>query len=228
MSDEEPGFQTIGTLTPRIAHTLKNAVSTRTPSPSALPTTGTPRRAPGQPSSTGTRLTAPGAATSLAISASVEASADPAMTDKILLAGLPPSVAHSLTSVNRISDGPYGFDSKLTGWKLEGEVDPQELGIARQMVVAALEPVPAKVLATELAHLRAVTARRATSETDEALGFAVLREELAGFPADVIRSVLRELARRSKFFPSLAEVYQGCEAAVRPRWLLASALNGAR
>lgn len=228
MSDEEPGFQTIGTLTPRIAHTLKNAGSIPMPSPSALPTTGTPRRVLGQPSSTGTRLTAPGAATSLAISAIAQTSNDPAVTDKTLLAGLPPSVAHSLTSVNRISDGPYGFDSKLVGWKLEGEVDPQELAVARQMVVAALEPVPVNVLARELAHLRAVTARRATSENDEALGFAVLREELAGFPADVIRSVLRGLARTSKFFPSLAEVYQGCQAAVRPRWLLASALNGPR
>lgn len=228
MSDEEPGLQRIGTLTPRIAHTLRNAVSTQTPSPSASPITGTPKPDRGQPSSTGTRLSVPGAATSLAISAIVQTSDDPATTDKALLAGLPPCVAHSLTSLNQISDGPYGFDSKLVGWKLEREVDPQELAIARQMVVAALEPVPVKVLAIELAHLRAVTARRATSESDEALGFAVFREELARFPCDVVRSVLRGVARTSTFFPSLAEVYQGCEAKVRPRWLLAAALNGPR
>lgn len=225
MSDEAPGFQPIGTLTPRIAHTLRNAVSTRTPLLSALPTTGTQKPGPERPSSIGTLPSAPGAAMSLAINAIVEGSQDPAATDKSLLAGLPPSVARSLTSVNRISDGPYGFDSKLTGYKLDGAIDLEELNIARQMVLAALEPVPLKVLASELAHLRAVTLRRATNEDDEALGFAVLREELAPFPGDVIRGVLRGLARTSKFFPSLAEAYQGCEAAVRPRQLLADALN---
>jgi hypothetical protein len=228
MSDEAPGFQSIGTLTPRIAHSLKNAVSTPMPLPSILPTTGTPRPGPERLSSTGTLPSASGAATSRSISVSVEVNDDPAMTDKTLLAGLPPSVAHSLTSVNRIIDGPFGFDTRLAGYKLGHAVDPEELSLARAMVLAALEPVPMKVLAMELAHLRAVTARRATSESDEALGFSVFREELAGFPCDVIRGVLRGLARTSKFFPSLAEVYQGCEAAVRPRRLLADALNGAR
>src|SRR5215475_2216884 len=222
--NEENGFQRIGSLTPRIADTLRNSASTQMKSPRSSATGGMPRQGLMPLSSTGTSLGRPGAAgTALAKQSET---GDPATNDKMLQALLPRSVGRSLTSVNRISDGPYGFDSKFIGWKLETSVDPAELEVARELVAAALEPVDTKTLMAELAHLRAVTARRAVSEDDEALGFAVFREELSRYPADVIRSVLRGIARTSKFFPSLAEVYQACESAVKPRRLLADTLNG--
>lgn len=77
----------------------------------------------------------------------------------------------------------------------------------------------------ELARLRAATARRASSEDDEALAFAVLREELATYPADVVRSVLRNHARNNRFFPSLSELIEPCEEAVRERKMLHQTFN---
>lgn len=227
--DEEHGFRSIGNLTAPIANMPKSRGSTQTPSPSSSETSGSPRQGRAPANAIGTQLGAHGAAPRLpAVLAKALAGQDPAETDDQLRTSLPPSVARSLTSVERNWDGPNGFDFERTGWKLTTPVPVNDLCDAYDLVCATLEPCPPRALMAELAHLRAATARRALSEEEEALTFAVLREELAQYPEDVLRSVMRKHARTQRFFPALAEIVGPCEKAVRERRMLRTALDRAQ
>lgn len=224
--EEESGSRSIGNLTTRIVDMLENAASTpqSRPTPSAM--SGTPRSASTPANSIGAQRGELGAGAKLpaVIAAALEAR-DPQATDRELRASLPPSVERSLTSIERNWDGPNGFEFKRLGWKLSQPVPVEDLEAAAALVAATLEPCPVPVLMRELARLRAATARRASSEDDEALAFAVLREELAAYPADVVRSALRNHARTNRFFPSLTELIAPCEEAVRERKMLHETLN---
>lgn len=223
---EEPGSRSIGSLTTRIVDTLRSEGSNRTRSPTPSAISGQQRSGQQPRNTIGTRPGALGAAMRrLPAIAEALAARDPLATDRELQASLPPCVAHSLTSVERNWDGPNGFEFQRLFWKLERPVPAEDLETARDLVAITLEPCPPQVLMAELARLRGATARRASSQDDEALAFAVLREELAAYPPDVVRSVLRTHARNKPFFPALSELIGPCEEAIRERRLLHKALN---
>jgi hypothetical protein len=132
-----------------------------------------------------------------------------------------------LVSKTRIWDHPTeGFHCDIVGYELAGPVDVTDRACARSLIAVALQPAPPQLIVRELARLRMLTKAKAEAGVDLEAMFSVLAEELAVFPADIVCSVLRRLGRTSKFFPSLAEVYQACEDAVKPRRLLADTLNG--
>jgi hypothetical protein len=157
----------------------------------------------------------------------VATGADAELTDRLLLASLPPSVARSLTPTMRTWDDPvHGFDYQITGYSLaEPLPSPADIDTARQLVEAAMQPAPAKSVAAELARLAAVTKSRADPEDDQTLRFAAFREELAEFPRDVITTALRKIARRETFFPSLAEIRDQCQREFSHRKHLAAVLR---
>ena len=219
------GFRSIGSLTQPIVNSPESLVSTLERSQTSSATTGRPSPAARPPASIGT----PPSATPAAITPPglVATGADAELTDRLLLASLPPSVARSLTPTMRTWDDPvHGFDYQITGYSLaEPLPSPADIDTARQMVEAAMQPAPAKSVAAELARLAAVTKSRADPEDDQTLRFAAFREELAEFPRDVITTALRKIARRETFFPSLAEIRDQCQREFSHRKHLADVLR---
>lgn len=229
MTDEDrQGFRSIGNLTRPIVSSPESLDSTLARSQPNSETTG-PRSPDAKlPASIGTRRSAMPAASTPAGIAAAMASSEPESIDKLVLASLPPSVALSLTPAMRVWDDPdSGFDCEITayGWR-EPLPSSDDLDTAREVLAAAMVRAPAKVVMAELLRLAAVTKSRAESEEDQAFRFAAFREELTEFPEDVVRTALRKIGRRERFFPSLAELRDQCQREFRNRKLLASAFNG--
>jgi hypothetical protein len=155
------------------------------------------------------------------------ASTEAESIDKLVLASLPQSVGHSLTPVlSEWNDPDGGYDFEITGyaWR-EPFPDAAALDAACEFVAASMVRAPAKIIMSELLRLAAVTKSRAESEEDQAFRFAAFRDELAEFPEDVVRTALRKIGRREKFFPALADLRDQCQREFRHRKLLASALE---
>jgi len=72
-------------------------------------------------------------------------------------------------------------------------------------------------LVQEVTRCLAVTVARERDQADLKAMLAVMAEELAEFPADVLRAELRSWARREKWWPTLAELRERCERAMRLR-----------
>jgi hypothetical protein len=211
----------------------KTMARARVPQPQPQPSSATtgPRFPPvvGLPASIGTRRSAIPAATTPTGIAAAMGSSDPESIDRLVLASLPPSVAHSLKSETREwRDAESGYDFEITGYSWREPLPPDgDVEAAQALVAAGMVRAPAKLVMAELLRLAAVTKSRAESEEDQAFRFAAFRDELAEFPEDVVRTALRKIGRRETFFPSLAELRDQCQREFKHRKLLASALMGA-
>ena len=73
--------------------------------------------------------------------------------------------------------------------------------------------------------MRIVTKARQDAESDMEAEMAIMGEELAKYPPDVVRSTCREYARREKFFPALSDLVWGCEGRLEYRRNIWRALN---
>jgi pimeloyl-ACP methyl ester carboxylesterase len=227
--DDRQGFQSIGNLTEPIVISPENLGSTLARSLPSSETIGPRSPAVKPPALIGTRRSAMPAASTPAGIAAAMASSDPESIDKLVLASLPPSVAHSLRPETREWHDPEsGYDFEITGYSWREPLPSgADLDAAQALVAAGMVRAPAKIVMAELLRLAAVTKSRAESEEDQAFRFAAFRDELAEFPEDVIRTALRKIARRETFFPSLAELRDQCQREFRHRKLLASAFRTA-
>jgi pimeloyl-ACP methyl ester carboxylesterase len=229
MNDEDRrGFRAIGNLTMPIVSSPENLASTLARSQPSSETTGPRLPVAKPPGSIGTRRSATPAASMPADIVVAMASSEAESIDKLVLASLPPSVARSLTPVLREWNDPdAGFDFEIIGyaWR-EPRPGAPDLDAARAVAATAMVRAPAKIVMAELLRLAAVTKSRAESEEDQAFRFAAFRDELAEFPEDVVRTALRKIGRREKFFPSLADLRDQCQREFRHRKLLVSALEG--
>jgi len=227
MSDEARGLRSIGSLTSQIVNTPETMGSTPTTSPRGSATSGTPRPALVPASGTGTRHGATGAATNLpAILDSALSASDPAKTDEALLASLEQRLGQPLVSVKHsFIDPVYGYDSEVTGYRMQSPVATASFQGARDLVTVALQGAPPQLIVRELARLRMLTKSRAGDESDREASYVALAEELVEFPPDVVKAALRRIARRETFFPALAELREECQRLVRNRLLIASALG---
>jgi pimeloyl-ACP methyl ester carboxylesterase len=224
MSDNDRrGFRSIGNLTQPIVISPERLGSTLGMSLPSSETTGARSLVAKPPASIGTPRSAMPAASTPAGIAAAMASNDPESVDRLVLASLPPSVAHSLKRETRDwCDPDSGYHFEITGYSWREPLPPDaDLDEAQALVAAAMVRAPAKVVMAELLRLAAVTKSRAESEEDQAFRFAAFRDELAEFPADVVRTALRKIARRETFFPSLAELVDQCQREFKHRRLLA-------
>jgi hypothetical protein len=85
-----------------------------------------------------------------------------------------------------------------------------------------LAPAPVKVVARELARLRALTKMK---ETDAAMVAAAYAEEVSRYPADAVVEVCRSWD--GVFFPSWSELRDRLETTVAHRRSLLAALGAA-
>ena len=211
MHDPEDGMPLNSTMQP-----IGSAIST-----SLREMTAQVGRPPGEPGS-GTMLVSVPEALTAAM-----AGADPKATDQSLVAGLPPSLARSLTKDYRTwIDPQYGYDCEFRGWVVErNNVAPGEMGIGRSMVAAAMAPLGGRDLKMELARLASVTIPRNSAETDEALRGMAFAEILSEYPADIARAALRGWSKKNKFWPTESELLGVIEPLLIERKALEKALR---
>lgn len=95
---------------------------------------------------------------------------------------------------------------------------------ARELLMTAMKPAPAKTIISELARLRQLTIARNSSQEDLRLVAAIYAEELSMFPADATIATLRAWPRKNKFWPTLAELLPEIRNACPWRMMLAEAL----
>jgi len=232
MDDESPGGRSIpiGNLMTEIANTLteKGTATNGSPNRQSDSATTMPARIPG--SRIGMRRGEPGSITLPSLREAAARVIDPAETDRALLASLPPSVASALRPTYRERIDPvYGFDSEFTGYAIvPADIPAADLMRSVQAVAPYMAPPDENLIKRELARLRVSTKARAESDDDLAMGFQVLAEECAEYPADVVVWALRNWARTEIFYPSLAEIRDRLQRGARRRAALIDALDRER
>lgn len=101
----------------------------------------------------------------------------------------------------------YDFDG-YTEWKV---LDLRE---EDRPLVRALEffckPAAHDLIVQELAKLRAVMARRSEVGDDMTLSLAVMADDLAEYPADVVRQACTALRQAQTFYPTISELRAAC------------------
>ena len=86
-------------------------------------------------------------------------------------------------------------------------------------------PLTAQEMSHELTTLAALTKRRDNGEIDTKTFVQAYVVKLADYPADVVKYVLANAARDSKFFPAWAELYDELEYWGRSRLRLKDAID---
>lgn len=87
------------------------------------------------------------------------------------------------------------------------------------------EPGGEAVVLAELAKLRVTMAHRNGGAIDERALLAVMAEDLAEYPADVVRAASTAWRRREKWFPTPGELIAECKALARHRYAMRDALT---
>lgn len=137
-------------------------------------------------------------------------SPDPARTERALIACLPPRLRSSLRE--KLSD-----EYELVGFELLRPLVASEA----ETVVAWLDeldrPASHPELVQEITRCLLLTRAAKQDQQDQALRLAALAQELKAFPADVVIAAMRQWARREKWWPTLADLRDACQHAMRVR-----------
>jgi hypothetical protein len=108
-------------------------------------------------------------------------------------------------------------DHRPLGFELTRPLDPAEAAdVLGWLDVLDRRPSRAE-LVQEVTRCLAVTVARERDQADLKAMLAVMAEELAEFPADVLRAELSAWARREKWWPTLSELRDRCQRAMRLR-----------
>lgn len=226
-----PGLTPIGSLLPRILPTA-SAMDSRSRKSKAMPrdsaTTSLSAPVGPRPGSTGIGPSATGSLEKLPAPSELQAMA-PHDIDRALQEWLPPRVASSVKPDRRwrprdAQDGDW--DDRYTfGWNLVPDFDEDEGREAiRLLEMLCTQAKPANC-AKEVARLKVMT--KATAQTGEDMTFqiAVMADELAAYPFDVVRDACRTWAAANTFFPSWAELKRLCDKRVLKRRSLLAELH---
>lgn len=91
------------------------------------------------------------------------------------------------------------------------ELSDSERMAALSVLEAACQPMRKREIAAGLGRLKAMTVSRAEDDVSTAVRFEIYVEELAKWPADVVRHVLESQPRMSKFWPAWMELEERLE-----------------
>ena len=148
-----------------------------------------------------------------------------AETDAALIRSLPPSVRSCLEIK---TEGRWNKDESFRGYVTivtpTTAIGDELLAVARETVAESIAPMERNELIKALGKLKLLTAARGVGETDLTLQLAAYADELAQWPADVVREVLERQPRRSKWWPAWAELYDLLSELAAPRNALLAAL----
>lgn len=131
----------------------------------------------------------------------------------ITTAGLPATIAKALEFTTR---SVYGTDGQFDGAivdtaALTGEHDEATLRRALEICRDQCRPGGARVAGEELALLERKTVGAKQGEADQKLRGAAYADELAAYPADVIRAACRRWADGNRWWPAWADLKRECD-----------------
>lgn len=210
--NDEQDLTPIGSLMKNVVNMLGSVDTTRTNSPSNLPTTIEQK---GLQCWTGTRRGVPGLVMPT-VSEAVK-TGDPATVDKTMAALLPQSVT---TSIEYVTDRDYN----TTGVTLTTSVSEQDRERAVSMFEAICRPARPEKIIMALGKLRIKTAAKDGDDLEARI--AVYAEELGEYPADIVLDALNRWPKMSRWFPTWHELMDIIEwRANKRKWTL-EALRG--
>lgn len=96
---------------------------------------------------------------------------------------------------------------------------------ARDAVARLCAPAGEPAVIAELAKLSVAQARRDAADTDKRALLAVMAEDLAEFPADIVSHACTRWRRRERWFPTPAELIDECQRLARRRYAMRAALG---
>ena len=147
--------------------------------------------------------------------------AHPEANDKALLQRFERSLGRPVSIRTRWIDPQVGDSFEV----VQG-VDWPEMTLAQaksnlKKIEAMMAPADQRTTLGLLLQLWHATAKASLAEEELQIKAATYAEDLGTFPDDVTRTVLTMARKRFKFFPTVAELVEGCEALVaKRRWLL--------
>jgi hypothetical protein len=121
--------------------------------------------------------------------------------------------------------GPDGYDERLVGYELTRPIPADDAEEALAILAEANQPADEAFIVQELTRMRMLTKARPQDSTDLTLMAAAYAEEMAAYPADVIRSACRKWAAMEKWWPSWAELKDLLEFRMRRRKAMLEALQ---
>lgn len=151
---------------------------------------------------------------------------DPAAADKALLTSLQSSLGVEVTVETELRfPVSGGFRVKAVGARVLPGSNEANIPQAAARMRAALTG-PTKEQAEDwLVMLQSATAGGRKSEAGTAVALEIYAGCLMRFPADVAKAACLKLAMTERWFPTLAEITDTCEAMASSRRLLAHALE---
>lgn len=219
------GLRPIGNLAIRIVNSPDrpdSQTTTSTTSPAISSITGSLQAVETQSNSTGRRRGEIASAKSVSVAAT-----DPHQRDKSAEEWLRSRLSWQPNMrLVRFPDDGHGWDGCAVPrppaeWTTQAR---EEWDDARRQILRICEPCGESVVLAELAKLRVTMAHRNGSDIDQRALFAVMAEDLAEFPADVVRAACTGWRRREKWFPTPAELIDECQRLSRRRYAMRAAL----
>jgi hypothetical protein len=153
--------------------------------------------------------------------------ADSASVDRSLTSVVQRLLGDSLVTRREIPDNPHDAEHLLSGYDIFDDAARDVLEQAMTIVGLAMRPAANEFIVGELTRLRLVTLGADRTEEDLFAAFTFYAEELETrqYPADIVSSACRELARKQKFWPALSEIVDRCDQLLNDRQVLLRALQ---
>lgn len=121
--------------------------------------------------------------------------------------------------------GRDGFETELSGFEFNGASEAEtEQAIA--ILQAANSPCPPEVSAKAVMALKLRTKARADDQADLEARVALMIDDLADYPADVVIDGCRAWAKQNTWFPSWKELTDYLDFRVKKRRKMLEALQG--
>lgn len=130
----------------------------------------------------------------------------------------------ALVEVWADGDTGHGWDGYVVRYEVGNRIPEHDGKTAMAFVESTLEPASEDAILAELGRLRVKTISRDVG-LDLTLVFSAYADELARYPADVVRTVLR--GWRGKFWPAWAELAEQLDRITKPRHALRETLRRA-
>lgn len=157
-------------------------------------------------------------ATPTALPAAIAAAlGNPDRVDFAIRDCLPPRLKSSLSTRYATIHLGYDDDHRPLGFDATRPLDPIDAAEVLGWLDAIDRRPSRPELVQEVTRCLAVTVAREREQADLKAMLAVMAEELAEFPQDVLRAELRAWARREKWWPTLSELRDRCQRAMRVR-----------
>ena len=153
---------------------------------------------------------------------------EPGELDASLEGLLPPCIASSISEIihdpmTMGSDPARNFG--VVGYEIGGQYGRDDAEEALETLRRLSRPCGREFATKELGRVKVLTKSAKADSDDIAFQFGVMAEELAEYPADVVRDSCRFYAKRNTWFPSWHELRELCEERFLKRECLLRALE---